>query len=165
MDDVLFTTEVSISRTDEIIAYMLGPRLWIPQLDYPDFDRWAAKAHEQLKGEQKRAIVAIVRQQIVGVAIYQQHLTDPNALEIKNLTVRPDQRGRHIASFLLRNAELEGAQDFKASHVLVDAKVGNLAIRSFLHGHHYSAQAIVDLYRLNAGQDVVYRKPLVSIHV
>lgn len=35
-----FTTEQTIHRTDEISEYMSGPRLWIPQTDYPDFDLW-----------------------------------------------------------------------------------------------------------------------------
>lgn len=35
--DFRFTNEYSPTRVDEIVAYLLGPRLWTPQANYPDF--------------------------------------------------------------------------------------------------------------------------------
>src|SRR3990172_1913608 len=119
--DFRFTTEYPFSRLDEIVSYLLGPRLWIPHTDYPDFEDWSQKAYLELKKEAKRAIIAISQNQIVGVVIYQRHKKIREALELKNLTVRPDQRGRYIASFLLRNAELEGSREFGTSEVFCDA--------------------------------------------
>lgn len=162
--EITITSEVSVSRADEIVAYMTGPRLWIPQHEYPDFESWIERVHGQLKSEEKRAVVAIVAGQVVGAVVYQSHRELPGTLEIKNLTVRPDQRGRHLASFLLRNAEQEGARDFKATQVVVDAKLGNRPIRRFLDANHYQPQAVSDLYRLNAGPDVVYSKCLLSVY-
>jgi len=37
MIDFRFTDNYPISRLDEIIEYISGPRLWIPASDYPDF--------------------------------------------------------------------------------------------------------------------------------
>jgi ribosomal protein S18 acetylase RimI-like enzyme len=162
--EITFTTEVSISRADEIVAYMMGPRLWIPRIEYPDFEHWIDKVHGQLKSESKRAVVAIVAGQVVGAVIYQQHRELPSTIEIKNLTVRPDHRGRHLASFLVRNAEAEGARDFEATQVVVDTKLDNLPVRQLLTSHHYQPQAVSDLYRLNAGPDVVYSKGLLSVY-
>jgi ribosomal protein S18 acetylase RimI-like enzyme len=163
----VFTTEQTGKRADEIVDYLLGPRLWIPQVDYPDFDVWATKVpgfgswHTQLKKESKRAIIALARESVIGAIIYQRHQVLPDVLEIKNITVRPDARGRFMASFLLRNAEVEGAHDFGSHEVLVDAKARNTAIRTFLLRNSYKALGIADLYGLGAGEDVVYRKRLI----
>lgn len=156
--DFRFTTEYPVSRLEEIVSYLLGPRLWIPQADYPDFADWSQKVYGELKKERKRALLALSHQEIVGVAIYQRHKKVKEALEIKNLTVRPDQRGRYIASFLMRNAEIEGVRDFKAEQVICDAKVNNFAVQSFLIRHRYQILTKTDLYQLGSGKDIVYHK-------
>lgn len=156
----IFTNEYPIGRIDEIVSYLLGPRLWIQGNDYPDFLDWANKTYDELKKEQKRALVAIQSNKIVGVTIYQQHKKEKEALEIKNLTVRPDARGRYIASFLLRNSEIEGLRDFKSKYILCDAKENNFAIRGFLLKHHYRSVTKADLYHLGMGDDIVYKKRL-----
>ena len=158
--DFRFTSEYPVSRLDEIVSYLLGPRLWIPHTDYPDFSEWAQKTHQELKKESKRALLALSQREIVGVAIYQRHKKLKETLEVKNLTVRPDQRGRYIASFLMRNAEIEGARDFKSEQVLCDAKASNFAVQSFLIRHRYSILDRADLYQRGAGEDLVYQKKL-----
>lgn len=158
--EVLFTSDRTVRMADEIVDYLLGPRLWIPQSDYPDFGDWVQKVWTQLKREEKRALVGISSGRVVGAVVYQRHLALPDSMEVKNLTVRPDVQGRHVASFLLRNAEVEGARDYGASEVLVDAKARNGAIRCFLLRNGYSVAGVSDLYGLRAGDDVVYRKVL-----
>jgi ribosomal protein S18 acetylase RimI-like enzyme len=156
--DFRFTNEETLQRADEIVAYLTGPRLWIPRADYPDFDAWVARVHGQLKTEAKRALLAIAQGNIVGAVLYQRHQTAPDALEVKNITVRPDMQGRYVASFLLRNTEIEGQQDFSTSRALVDAKVQNRGIRSFLTRNGYAVRQAADLYGLGAGEDIVYEK-------
>jgi ribosomal protein S18 acetylase RimI-like enzyme len=129
--DFRFTTEETFRRTDEIVDYLLGPRLWVPCLDYPDYDVWVQKVHRQLKEAKKRSLLAISYGNIIGAIIYQFHELEPEVLEIKNISVRPDQQGRYVASFLLRNAEIKGCADFSSRAIVVDAKAKNLAIRSF----------------------------------
>ncbi len=153
-----FTNEYPVSRLDEIISYLMGPRLWIPHGDYPDFLDWADRVHKELKKNSKRAMIAFQNNEIVGVTIYQRHKSYPDSLEIKNLTVRPDRRGRHIASFLLRNSEIEGAKDFKSVRILCDAKVKNFAIKSFLLRNNYQILAKDNLYGKNGGDDLIYTK-------
>jgi ribosomal protein S18 acetylase RimI-like enzyme len=156
--EVLFTSDRTVRMADEIVDYLLGPRLWIPQVDYPDFGDWVQKVHCQLKSEEKRALVAISAGRVVGAVVYQRHRALPSAVEVKNLTVRPDLQGRHVASFILRNAEVEAVRDYRASEVLVDAKARNLAIRAFLLRNGYTVSGVSDLYGLRAGEDVVFRK-------
>lgn len=156
--EFIFTTDQTYRRIDEIVSYLCGPRLWIPRVDYPDFDDWVQKVYLQLKNEEKRALIALSSGSVIGAILYQKHKTECDTLEIKNLTVRPDVRGRYIASFLLRNAEIEGAADFGIRRILVDAKASNVAIRSFLFYHGYKTIGIEDLYGLGSGSDVIYRK-------
>jgi ribosomal protein S18 acetylase RimI-like enzyme len=158
--EITFTSDAAPARADELVDYLRGPRLWIPALDYPDFDRWAEKVHAQLKSQEKRALVALSARAVVGAVIYQRHKAVPSALEIKNITVRPDMRGRFIAGFLLRNAEIEGAADYGVREVIVDAKARNVAIRAYLLRQGYRRRGEQDLYGLGAGQDVVYGKRL-----
>ena len=158
--DYRFTNEYRPTRLDEIVEYMLGPRLWIPQNDYPDAWDWAERAHAELKRQSKRALVAFDRDDVVGVLVYQRHKRHPDALEIKRLTVRPDRRGRYIASFLVRNAEIEGRREYGSRYALADSKARNVGIRGFLIRHNYRIAGKTDLYGLEAGEDLIYRKEL-----
>lgn len=159
--ELLFTSERTQSRADELVDYLRGPRLWIPRADYPDFDDWSEKVHAQLKAEHKRALLALSHGAVVGAVIYQRHVTEPMTLEIKNVTVRPDMRGRYIARFLLRNAEIEGRADFGVRRVVLDAKASNVALRRYVEGQGYVSAEVRDLYGLGGGADVLFRKRLV----
>lgn len=156
--EFVFTSDETGKRADEVVDYLRGPRLWMPRADYPDYDEWTDKVHRQLKTEEKRALLALHRRGVVGAVVYQRHKAVPAALEIKNITVRPDMRGRFIASFLLRNAEIEGAADYGTQEALVDAKAKNRGVRALLLQHGYRARGREDLYGLGAGEDVVYAK-------
>ena len=158
--DFRFTNEYPVSKIDEIVSYLLGPRLWIPKQDYPDFLDWADKVHEELKKDLKKAIIALSFNDVVGVLIYQKHKKEADVLEIKNLTVRPDVRGRHIASFLFRNAEIEGCREFESKYAICDAKANNFAIKNFLLKQKYSIKDKRDLYQVNSGEDLIFTKPI-----
>lgn len=155
-----FTNEYQPRQIDEIVNYLGGPRLWVPKIHYPDYFDWLQKVHAELKGGGKRAMIALDHGQVCGVVIYQEHKTQKGVLELKNLTVRPDLKGRYIASFLLRNAEIEGGEEFKSGSVVCDAKVSNTPIRFFLLKHGYQILGQIDLYNLKAGDDLVYNKKL-----
>jgi len=157
---VVFTSEETWKRADEVVDYLRGPRLWIPRLQYPDFDQWLEKAWCQLRSEKKRTLLALVDGRIAAAVIYQRHADDPSVLEVKNVSVRPDWRGRLVASFLLRNAEVEGSRDFGSREAVVDAKAENVAVRAYLLRNGYVPADVLDLYGLGAGPDVLYRKPL-----
>jgi ribosomal protein S18 acetylase RimI-like enzyme len=159
----LFSNEYSPSRVDEIVAYLAGPRLWIPQAQYPDYDDWLQKVHRELKSEQKRALIAFAQGIVCGAIIYQRHKSRQDILELKNITVRPEEQGRLIASFLMRNTEIEGARDFPGvTSAVCDAKRDNVAIGAFLRRNRYQPVGTADLYGLGGGADVLFRKPLVG---
>jgi ribosomal protein S18 acetylase RimI-like enzyme len=156
--DYRITNEIGSSRTDEVVHHLSRPRLWVPESDYPDFAKWVERAHGQIKAGGKRAMVALDRGNIVGLVLYQRHQEVADTLEVKNISVHPEFGGRYLASVLLRNVEVEGSREFRARHVVVDAKARNTAIRFFLLRHRYLVQDSLDLYGLGAGRDLVFKK-------
>ncbi len=160
--EFLFTNEVAPSRIDEVVAYLAGPRLWVPQVNYPDYDAWLHKVHGELKSEHKRALVAFTGGVVCGTVIYQRHKTQGDVIEVKNITVRPEEQGRLVASFLMRNTEIEGVRDFPGTTAVVcDAKADNMPMRAFLSRNRYAQVGQADLYGLGAGTDILFRKELI----
>jgi ribosomal protein S18 acetylase RimI-like enzyme len=92
------------------------------------------------------------------VAVFQKHKTISSFLELKNLTIAPEISRRFVASFLVRNVEIEAHGQF--THVICDAKKDNVIIQEFLTRNKYKTVANMDLYGLNAGTDTVYLKEL-----
>jgi ribosomal protein S18 acetylase RimI-like enzyme len=157
----LRVTDQLAGRLDAVLGFLEGPRLWVPRQDYPDFMDWLHKAHGELQTGQKRAVVCLEGPQVLGSVIYQPHRALRGVLELKNISVRPEARGRLLASFLLRQAELAGIA-LGLRTVTVDAKARNFGIRSFLLSQRYRPSNITDLYGLGAGDDIVYTKVLRS---
>lgn len=155
----LLVTDQLEGRLDAVLGFLEGPRLWIPRADYPDFVDWLHRAHGELRAGQKRAVVALEGPDVQGSVIYQPHKALRGVLELKNISVRPEARGRLLASFLLRQAELAGAA-LGLHQVVVDAKARNVEIRKFLLSQRYRPCGTADLYGLGAGDDVVYTKTL-----
>ena len=168
MQDFRFTNEHRLGETGEIVGFLEKPRLWIPSIsDYPDHFDWLAKVGTQLEREQKRAMVAYHASEIVGTIVYQRHLTEPNTLEIKNLSVSPTAQGRYVGSFLLRNTEVEGTRyDFPdCTKVVFDTKTSNAGIISFGIKHGYRLLEVRDLYGLGAGEDAIFVKSVPPVIV
>lgn len=160
MEDFRFVGEPRMQDIGNIIGILEKPRLWVPQTDYPDYFDWLQKVETELQTEIKRTILAYSGQEPVGAVLYQRHKSRQGTVEIKNLSVSPDVRGRHVGSFLLRNAEVE-ALDFDypdCSRLVLDAKLSSTGIIAFLIKHGYQPEAVQDLYGLGAGADLVMTK-------
>lgn len=160
MVDFRFSNEQTPSNTASVVSLLEKPRLWIPGTDYPDYAEWLGKTSEELETEQKRAMIAFLGHEPVGSVVYQRHKTKPTVLEIKNISVSPDVRGRYVAGFLLRNTEIEGAKhDFpECTEIAVDTKVDNLAMTAFLMAQHYQPTVVTDLYGLTEVADLMFAK-------
>ncbi len=158
-----FTNRFKESRLDEIVDSLRGPRLWTPIRHYPDYREWVNTVHTDLKKELKRAMIVLNRNKVIGTLIYQKHKKIPKALELKNLSLSPDERGRYLASFLTRNAEIEGQREFKSTMVVCDTKMRNIDVRFFLIKHHYTPFLVTDLYGLHSGDDIVFSKNLIPL--
>lgn len=165
MAEFRITNEHSSSEVGNVIGLMERPRLWVPETDYPDYYEWLQKTEAQVNSGKKRAMLAYSGREPVGTVVYQQHENRPNTVEIRNISVSPDMRGRYIGSFLLRNTEVDAInEDFpECNQVMVDTKITNTDMIAFLLRHGYQLEEITDLYGLSAGQDAVFTKPLKSV--
>lgn len=160
MRDVRFTNEHDTASAGNVIDVLKRPRLWIPTTDYPDYPLWLDKVEAELDTQAKRAMLAYSGTEPVGVVLYQRHKEQSDTVEIKNISVSPDVRGRYFGSFLLRNVEAEAlGSDFPTcSKMVVDTKLSNFDMINFLLKHRYRPTLITDLYRLGGGEDIVLTK-------
>jgi ribosomal protein S18 acetylase RimI-like enzyme len=165
MAEFRFTNEHSSSELGNVIDVLRRPRLWVPtEADYPDHAAWLEKVEAQLGTNQKRAMVAYDTTTPIGAVVYQRHLECPKILEIRNISVAPESHGRYMGSFLLRNTEIEGiGNDFPGvDTVMVDTKVTNTGMITFLLHHGYKVEEVADLYGKETGLDVVLTKPITA---
>ena len=161
MAEFRFTNDLSAQDVAGVVDVLRRPRLYIPtERDYPNHVTWLEKTEAQLIAGEKRAMVAYALGHAVGTVVYRKHEVRTDVLEIRNISVSPDAKGRYVGSFLLRNSEIEGIQnDFPGtSTVMVDTKVTNIGMIDFLLTHGYELQEVVDLYGLDAGMDAVLTK-------
>jgi ribosomal protein S18 acetylase RimI-like enzyme len=158
-----FSNEHTSSEVGGIVDVLKQPRLWIPtEHDYPNHTVWLDKTEAQIASGEKHAMAARMGDKAVGAVIYRQNPDDPTIVDIRNISVADDARGRYVGSFLLRNVEVEAAKtDFPdATEFLVDTKTTNTDMIAFLLSHGYTIKEITDLYGLGTGLDVVLTKPV-----
>ena len=149
---------------DAVARLLIQPRLWIPRGDYPGHLEWRDKAVAELENGQKMAIVAFMGGEAVGSITYQQHKSTLGAVELKNISIEPAVRGRHFASFLLRQAEIEAQNDLPGVYMAIgDTKASNTEILAFMASQAYAAslpQALEGTFAHNGVPDVVFTKNL-----
>ncbi|MGB4966728.1 MAG: GNAT family N-acetyltransferase, partial [Candidatus Saccharimonadales bacterium] len=150
-------------NVDAVAVALDQPRLWIPGGDYPAHATWAQQALGELEAGQKRAMVAYWGKEVVGAVVYQRSKARSTELEIKNLSIEPYARGRHIADFLMKQVEIEGVHDFPGCTAIVaDTKITNKGLLAFVSGIGYRVQGVTELQSMgqNGTADVLLRKDL-----
>lgn len=160
MRDFRFTNELNTHELGDTIGVLRRPRLWVPEADYPDYHYWLDKAEAELANGSKRAMLAYAGREPIGAVLYQRYKEDAMSVEIKNISVSPDMRGRYIGAFMLRNTEAEAlAFDYPGSRrMVVDTKAANAGMVGFLLRQGYQPQGATDLYGLGAGIDITFAK-------
>ncbi len=161
MAEFRFTNEHTVSEVGNIIDVLREPHLWIPtEKDYPTHAEWLEKAETEIISGKKRVMAAYSQTRPVGVVIYQRHENLPTTLEVKNISVVPEFRGKGIASFALRISEIEAVNhDFLGvSEASVDTKTSNNKMINFLTAQGYEIKEITDLYKLGKGTDTILTK-------
>jgi hypothetical protein len=162
MREIKFTNEHAGSGAGKIVDILRKPRLWIPTAEnYSDFSDWLEKTEAQVSTDEKRAMLATVGTMPVGTVVYRRHESDPETLEIRNISVMPAVNGRLFGSFMLRQVEIEGAVDYPGvNRIIVDTKISNSQMLSFLMSNSYSMESVEDLYGLGTGKDAILTKTL-----
>ncbi len=164
MAEFRITNEHTQSEVGNIISVLRKPRLWIPtEKDYPDHALWLEKTEDQIQRGTKRAMLAYIGGTPVGTVVYQRHEQLPSVVEVRNISVSPEATHRGIASFLLRNAELEAVRiDFPDTDtIMVDTKIANPEMIQFLELRDYELAEIADLYG-SGSFDGIFTKPLAA---
>lgn len=163
MAEFRFTNEHRSSEVGKVIDVLRRPRLWVPTAaDYPDHDQWLQRTEADIASGKKRAMISYYDGEPVAAIVYRRHPEHTNVVEIRNISVVPEARGRLIGSFALVNTELEAVQhDFPETDTLMlDTKTSNTEMIGFLERHGYGIQEVADLYGLGAGLDAVLVKSI-----
>jgi len=160
MKEFRFVNELGSREIGDTIGVLEKPRLWIPETDYPDYYFWLEKVEEELGKDLKRGLLAYAGKEPVGAVLYQRHKGLDGTVEIKNISVSPDMRGRYFGAFMLRNVEME-ALNFEypdCDRIMVDTKTTNNDMIGFLLRQGYEPKTRTDLYGLGTGEDIVFTK-------
>lgn len=124
-------------------------------LGYRNYDSWVQKTESEIDLGIKTAIIALSEGKIVGDLIYHHHKILPGVIELKNLRIHPEIRGRYFAPFMLRQVECENPN---CDLIMGDARSDQREIaRLMLGSGYYVLKGEVRLYDKN-NQDVVFMK-------
>ena len=127
-------------------------------LGYPNYSDWIEKAETELLTGIKKGVIAYNNGILAGDIICQSHkdLSGAlNVLELKNIRIHPEVRGRRFASFMLRQAEIEFPHDL----ILVDARKDQRDMINFLFSEGYKPIASSNLYEPDVGDIVMAKVP------
>ena len=127
-------------------------------LGYPNYADWTEKAETELLTGIKKGVIAYNNGMLAGDIICQSHkdLSGAlNVLELKNIRIHPEVRGRRFASFMLRQAEIEFPNDL----ILVDARRNQRDMINFLFSEGYKPIASSNLYEPDVGDIVMAKVP------
>ncbi len=155
-----FVISNELNTPARTIDTLRQPRLWVPTAaDYPSHDQWLEKTEADLISGRKQAMTVQHDEADIGVVVYQRHPEASAVCEIKNISIMPQSRGRHIGSFTLRTAEVQAINDFPGIETLeIDTKLTNKDMITFLQLQGYVITKVADVY--DSGMlDVVLTKP------
>ena len=163
MINLRFSNELSKSQLGDVMKVLSRPRLWIPtSADYPRHQEWLDKSEAQIAEGSKRALLAYADNTPVGAIVYRRHETEEKTVEIRNISIDPAIRGQLFGAFMLRQVETDVlANEYpKADTFVVDTKINNTSMISFLENQGYRRSNTLDLYQDGTGMDAILVKTL-----
>ncbi len=97
--------------SDQKDLRLLGRFIHEHALWYPRYDDWVEYVCiPEIDTGTKKAVVCWAEGTIVGNIIFQRHKQLPRTIELKNLRINPNMRGRGIAHFLVKQLETDARQ-------------------------------------------------------
>jgi hypothetical protein len=134
----------------------LAKFLLLQPFNYPGYEFWVKRCHDELVADYKRAIICLNNGHLVGDLIFQQHKTFSTWLELKNVRVDSRFQRRLVFSFMLRQAEyVAGKEGYLA--MICDARSDRTDVLKILRTAGYSEIARVALYESDV-EDIVMGK-------
>ncbi len=107
--DFHFTTLRDSHELGDLIAFMHRQ-----DLGYPRYHEWVDRARTELAAGYKGSILAYSGGRLAGNLVFQPHKTVTSLLEIKNLRIHDQYRGRDFARFMVRQLEVEAQGNYDA---------------------------------------------------
>ncbi len=159
MIDFRLTDTMNPKNAAQVVDHLRQPRLWIPtEKDYPMHAAWVEKTEAELVSGSRHALLAKFGRAVAGAIVFRPEPDEPTTVDIRNISINPDFRGRHVAAFTLRNAEFVAREHYpETSQYTVDTKLTNHEMLAFLESQGYTPVEIVDLYS-SGTPDVVLSK-------
>ncbi|MBI2449000.1 GNAT family N-acetyltransferase [Candidatus Pacearchaeota archaeon] len=124
-------------------------------LGYPRYQEWVQRTEHELDSGYKKAILAFSERYLVADLIYQQHKEAACFLELKNLRIHPAFRLRGFGRFMLRQVEVEHAEQYEA--IICDARANQSDTIKFLESCGYSPLITCPLYDQNTPEIVMIK--------
>lgn len=159
--DIRITNEITPSRAGKVMDVLRAPRLWIPtREDYgKGHDTWLQKVESELMTGKRSALLARIGDRSVGTVVWRENPDEDGVIDIRNISINPEAKGRYFGAFMLRNMEYcmrETKPD--ATLLRVDTKATNRDMLAFLARQGYETVDSLDLYE-SGKPDVVLEKP------
>lgn len=145
------------SVEDKIDLMDLKGFIELQDLQYPRYFDWVDKTVVQLELGIKKAILCFEQGSLVGDIIYQPHQEISRFRELKNIRIHSKVRGRGVASFLLKQVEIDDVDSIDA--LIVDARKNATDMNDFLTYSGFMPIIGASLYDSNE-EEIVYLKPI-----
>ena len=160
--NIRINDEMNPARAAKVMDVLRAPRLWIPT--YEDYgasvEGWLGKVEQELIDGKRHALYAQVGRQASGTVVWRPDIDDTSMIDIRNISIDPQVKGRYFGAFMVRNVEQLAREQYpNASTVRVDTKATNIDMLAFLARQGYSQQGTFDLYNSNKS-DVILHKSL-----
>lgn len=159
--DIRITNEMTSSRAGKVMDVLRAPRLWIPtREDYGNgHDTWLQKVESELITGKRNALLARVGDCSVGTIVWRKNPDEDGVIDIRNISINPEIKGRYFGAFMLRNMEYCIREtNPEATLLRVDTKATNHDMLAFLAHQDYEAVDFLDIYE-SGKPDVVLEKP------
>lgn len=143
--DISSTADISLVK-DFMIEQSLG---------YPNYEAWVERASHEMDAGYKQAVMAFYNGKMVGDIVFQPHKEIDKILEIKNIRVHEEVRGRNVANFMLKQIEFNFKNKYDA--FIVDAPKEKQDIKGLLLSTGYVPIVSVPLYS-NQSVDIIYAR-------
>lgn len=137
--DFTFRTLERTRDLKQLIDFLLEQ-----DLRYPHYDDWVQRAECEIDAGYKVAITAYSGDHIVGDLIFQRHKQIPRLRELKNVRIHPEVRRRDFAHFMLRQAEVERAEEYDA--IICDVRSDQRDVINLLRFSGYKELGTSHLY-------------------
>ena len=124
-------------------------------LKYPNYDEWVGRVESELFSGYKKAGLAYSQGVLVGDIVWQPHKNLPRVRELKNLRISPQARGKYLAQFLLRQAEVEDRKEFDV--LIADARESQTDLINMMADMDYQVLGKINLYE-EGRKDVILFK-------